>query len=436
MVAVILLTACGGSAAVSSVNTMVPLDSQHAGGAGKVGHIVIVVQENRTPDNLFQGLANADIQSWGLNNLGQKIPLQPIPLNTTFDLGHTHNAFKKIYDGGKMDGANLEFTTCGTSCPYQNVEYGYVPASDDQPYLDLASQYTFGDRMFQTNQGPSYPAHQYLIAGTSEPSVGSPLEAAENTLPLHVGAGCTAPSNSRVAMIDAAGHENTTMYPCFEHPTLMDLLDQQGISWKYYANNTNGIWTAPNSIKHLRAWTDWKNVDTTSADVLKDIAAGKLAQVTWVIPKPLASDHAGSTDGSGPSWVASVVNALGQSSYWNDTVIFVVWDDWGGWYDHVPPPNIYTSYELGLRVPLIVVSPYAKAHYVSHTNYEFGSILKFTEETFGLGSLGYTDVRANDMSDCFNFAQAKIPFKKINAPLNASFFLNNAKKGTDIPEDY
>ncbi len=90
-------------------------------------------------------------------------------------------------------------------------------------------------------------------------------------------------------------------------------------------------------------------------------------------PTKLASDHPAVTDGSGPSWVASVVNAVGESPYWNDTAIFVVWDDWGGWYDHVKP-HIFNNYELGFRVPFLVISPYARRHYISHTPHEFGSI--------------------------------------------------------------
>jgi len=134
--------------------------------------------------------------------------------------------------------------------------------------------------------------------------------------------------------------------------------------------------------------------------------------VSWVIPTGANSDHANTLSNSGPSWVASVVNAIGTSRYWNSTAVFVTWDDWGGWYDHVPP-QIFNSYELGFRVPLIVISPYAKPGYVSHVPHEFGSLLRFTEEQFGLGSLGYTDARADDLADCFNFAQAPLPYKTV-----------------------
>jgi phospholipase C len=124
------------------------------------------------------------------------------------------------------------------------------------------------------------------------------------------------------------------------------------------------------------------------------------------------------------------VNAIGESQFWNDTAIVVTWDDWGGWYDHVPPPQ-YNSYELSFRVPLIVISPYAKLHYVSHVQYEFGSILKFAEETFGLPSLGTTDARANDLSDCFDFSQPPTKFKPIPAQYPPNYFMTQPSREPD-----
>ncbi|HEY6369178.1 MAG TPA: alkaline phosphatase family protein, partial [Candidatus Sulfotelmatobacter sp.] len=142
-----------------------------AGGAprqGNVKHVVIIVQENRTPDNLFHGLPNADIANTGMNSLGQTITLAPISLANGYDLGHRHADFMLMYDNGKMDGAD-KITACDPNtagCP-PNPQFQYVQSSDVAPYFQLAQQYTFGDRMFQTNQGPSFPAHQFLLSGTS-----------------------------------------------------------------------------------------------------------------------------------------------------------------------------------------------------------------------------------------------------------------------------
>jgi phospholipase C len=225
-----------------------------------------------------------------------------------------------------------------------------------------------------------------------------------------------------VATIGPKGKAGPNVYPCFDRESIMNLMNAQRISWHYYLESGgSGDWNAVDAIKSIREGPSYPNVIWPSARVLDDIRLQNLPDVTFVTPSAAESDHAGRTNGSGPSWVASVVNAIGESSYWDHAAIIVTWDDWGGWYDHVAP-RIYDSYELGFRVPMIVISPYAKRGYVSHDNYEFGSILKFTEETFGLPSLGTTDLRSNDLSDCFDFDAKPRPFKPIHAKFSAQYF--------------
>ncbi|MGO9124569.1 MAG: Ig-like domain-containing protein [Terriglobales bacterium] len=406
-----------------------PVSGLAALGVTPIQHVVVIFQENRTPDNLFQGLPGADIASSGINSKGQVVPLAPEHLENNYDMSHSHAAFLTEYDNGKMDRFDKDTAACAPQpCTLPaNPEYFSVYPSDVVPYLQLAGQYTFGDRMFQTQQGPSFPAHQFIISGTSAPSTGSDLYAAENPTPVNEPVGCTGDANVTVALIDPTGNESQTQFPCFEHATLTDLLDAQNISWRYYTTGISGIWTGPNAIEHMRSGPDWSNVVSPSTQVLTDIANGQLAAVSWVIPDGQESDHAGINDGSGPSWVASVVNAVGNSPYWANTAIFITWDDWGGWYDHVPPSSIINSYEYGFRVPLIVVSPFAKSAYVSHVNHDFGSILKFIEETYNLPSLGYADALADDLSDCFNFGQLPMTFQKIKAPLGPEHFLHDTR---------
>jgi phospholipase C len=353
-----------------------------------------------------------------------------------------------MYRGGKSDGADLIPVVCGANmngCPPPNAQFAYVNPDDVQPYFLLAEQYTFADRMFQTNQGPSFPAHQFIISGTSAPTATSPLFAAENPISGAPVVGCIGPSTETVAMIDPSGNESSTQYPCFEHPTLTDLLDAARVTWRYYANSSISVWTGPDAIQHIcqpqisdgqRSCTgaDWGKVVIPETQVLVDIANGQLPDVSWVTPNGSDSDHATANDGSGPSWVASVVNAIGNSQYWADTAVFIAWDDWGGWYDHVAP-KIINSYEYGFRVPFIVVSPYARAGYISHVPHDFGSVLKFIENAYGLASLGYADVRADDLSDCFNFNQTPISFKAISAPLPADHFLYERGPSTDPDDD-
>jgi len=404
--------------------------------ASPIQHVIIIFQENRTTDNLFQGLPGADIASSGINSKGQVIPLTPEHLSNNYDMSHSHPAFVEQYDNGKMDRFDKDLSECAPKpCMVPpNPEYFSVYPADVAPYFQMAEQYTFADRMFQTNQGPSFPAHQFIISGTSAPSQGSDLFVSEEPIPTDVTVGCTAPQNETVQLIDPEGNEDQTMYPCFDHITLTDLLDAAGVSWRYYTPATSSIWTAPEAIYHIRFGADWNYVSRPNTNVLNDIADGQLPDVSWVIPTGQESDHADINDGSGPSWVASIVNAVGTSQYWYDTAILITWDDWGGWYDHVPP-KIINSYEYGFRVPLIVVSPFARSRYVSHVTHDFGSILKFIEVTYDLPSLGYADALADDLSDCFDVGRSPIPFQLINAPLGKEHFLNDKRPPLDPDDD-
>jgi phospholipase C len=407
-------------------------------GIQKIKYVVLIVQENRTPDNLFHGLPNADIATTGLDSKGQIVPLTQIPLAGGYDISHRHAAFVAMFDNGKMDGADKVPNGCNRKkmvCP-PHPQFVYVNPADVAPYFQLAERFTFADRMFQTNQGPSFPAHQFLISGTSAPTASSDLFAAENPhLAPHATsfAGCKAPPGTYVAMIDPSGKESSNQFPCFEHPTLTDLLDSHKIDWRYYTPGANSIWNGPNAIQHIRLGPDWAgHVVLQQTRVLTDIAKATLAPVSWIIPNGYASDHPAYNNGTGPSWVASIVNAIGNSTYWAETAVIIVWDDWGGFYDHVAP-RIYDSYEYGFRIPMIVVSPYAKLGYVSHEIHDFGSILKFIEEVYNLPSLGYADARADDLSDCFDFSQTPTPFQTIPARFNAAYFLNDKRPA--IPPD-
>jgi phospholipase C len=441
---------------------------------GKIQHIVIIFQENRTPDNLFQDPVlisdGADIATSGVISTGQTVQLAQAPLGLEYDLDHSHKAFATMYDSGKMDGDNLNATGCvqgATNCPPPNIptnpQYQYVNPSDVQPYFQMAEQYTFGDRMFQTNQGPSFPAHQFIISGTSAPSATSNQFVAENAAGITDAGdntGCTAPPAEFVELISANGNETSKIYPCTDHATLTDELDSKNISWRYYTPSAGSLWTSPNAIQHMCGpnaappnatacvGSEWLNhvvLYTTQnpAPILSDISNNQLPQVSWVIPAGANSDHSGNTANTGgPSWVASIVNAIGNSPYWSNTAIIVTWDDWGGWFDHVPPYKIVndgtswgSGYVYGFRVPLIVISPFAKPKYISHANHDFGSILNLIEETFGLASLGYADAYADDLSDCFNFSQQPLTFSTINAPLNADYFRHDSRPPTDPDDD-
>ncbi len=428
-----------------------------------VQHVVIIFQENRTPDNLFHGLQTylpaADIANSGQTSTGQTVQLTPTSIVTTYDLDHSNHAFGQMYNQGQMNGADLLHCgpAPGTTCP-PLASFQYVNPSEVGPYFSLAINYGFANRMFQSNQGPSYPAHQFIIGGTSQPNATSLFFAANNPKPFTaLTNGCDAPVTTTVDLVGPNGMKSKT-HPCFEHATLTDLIDnppagaRQGITWRYYSPGEGTIWNAPASIRHMCQpqglpatckGPDWSNgkVVLNQAQVLTDIQQNNLASVSWVIPTALDSDHARYTGATGPSWVASIVNAIGNSPYWNNTVILVTWDDWGGWYDHVAPPidGHYGYFENGFRVPLLVVSPYTPAGYVSQQTHTFGSILKFIETAFSLPLIPpgtFVDARSDDLSDFFDFSQPPRPFVTVPTQLKADFFLNDRRplEGPDNDE--
>lgn len=396
----------------------------------KIQHVVIIVQENRTVDNLFNGLKGADTVNYGYDHRGRRIPFHIVKFESKGAPCHSHVCWLTTDDGGRLDGWDL-VNPKGTSADF---DYALVDPSETKLYFEMAQTYTFADRMFQSNSGPSYPAHQYLIAGQSALVDENP-DVSETAYVW----GCDSPPGTTTTLLGSDGKDHLGPFPCFDYPTLADLMDANGISWRYYAaslGTPGGNWSAFDAIKHIRDGRDWSaDVASPETQVLKDIAAGELADVTWVTPDRADSDHAGpGVANLGPQWVASVVNAVGESKFWDSTAIFITWDDWGGWYDHVAPRRL-DAMGLGYRVPLVVISPYARLGYVSHVDHEFGSIMKFTEETFNLPSLGTVDARSDDLSDCFDFSQPPTRFSPFQTTLKPSFFSNMAPSGVPPDDD-
>jgi phospholipase C len=415
----VALTGCGASY-VMTPSPLVPSDTVSPVAGSPIDHIVVIMQENRTFDNLFNGFPGADTVQAGLSR-GMKIPLEPVGLADTRDPDHSHKQWMLAWNSGDMDG----FAQGGSKLPYS-----YVPKSDVEPYWTLAENYTVGDRMFQANTGPSFAAHQYMIAGQA-------ADVAEN--PSGSNWGCGAAADTTAALIGPNGTELPGVYPCFDYKTAADLLDEKGVTWRYYApadGDSFFILSAYQAIRHIRYGADWKqNVISPQSRILVDIANGELAQVTWIVPDWTHSDHPGSGSTEGPDWVASIVNAIGESQYWNSTAIFITWDDWGGWYDHVDPPKI-DAMGPGFRVPLIVVSPYARHGYVSHHFHEVSGFLGFIEKNFNLGTLGARDAGSDAFADCFDYSQTPLPYIPIRSRVAPGVLIHERPSGPPDEDDY
>jgi phospholipase C len=421
----------------------------------KIQHIVIIIQENRSFNNLFYGYPGAKTASYGYNSSGQKIELQPVTIATTWDLQHNAQGYMASCHGkgkGKipgtdcrMNGFDNEKWYCGSGsepkCPNKSPPYSYVPQKQTAPYFSMAQQYVLADRMYASDFDiSSFISHQYIIAGVNP----------DETFDYPDGGwGCAGAPGDRIGVLgpDRNIKGSKGVFPCWNPTTLGDELDKAGLPWSFYAvslndkgsgsgklcgsdPDTNGersaIWSAYQAIKHICYGKDW-NADVKSPPqrFLSDVKGGNLAAVTWVTPTYANSDHGGNGSDTGPSWVSSLVNAVGESQFWSSSAIFIFWDDPGGWYDPEPPAYIDND-GLGYRLPLLIISPYARKGYVSHTHYEHGSILKFVEETFGMPALAKSDKRATAPADAFDFNQSPRKFVTIRAKYDANYFLNQS----------
>src|SRR5580704_768328 len=220
-----------------------------------IKHVVIVVQENRTTDNLFNGFPGADTVRYGRGLNGQPVKLRPVDLNFPADVDHQHRAFETEYNGGRMDGWQH-----ARSYPTQDPDfpYAYVPEAQIEPYWTMAERFTLADHMFQSNTGPSFPAHLYLIAGEAAMTASNPnhLETTQFAW------GCDSPPNATVTVLTKRGREVPGPFPCLDFQTLGDVADRGHVSWRYYApplESLGSIWSAFDAIRHIRYGPYWSN---------------------------------------------------------------------------------------------------------------------------------------------------------------------------------
>src|SRR5579862_2877775 len=429
-----------------SSGTVLPHARHTSSSSGYIQHVVIVIQENRSFDDFFATFPGAVGATQGLMKTpsGQDVyvPLKEGGLNSD-SLSHDHFAFNKEYDHGKMDGFGLVKRAIkhGVQVPAGTYAYRYVNPKYIQPYWAIAQQWVLADNMFTTQGSSSFTAHQDFIAG------GTPIGTqGDNVIdfPVPSSWGCNAAPGTKTDLITPEGKEKRGVgpFPCFEYKTIRDLLDGAGLSWLYFTKPSNGsVWNAFDAIDAVRNGSEWSTkIIIPETEIFNYIDYGELPAVSYVIPDTGTSDHPGLPHDRGPDWVASVVNAVGESQYWASTVVIAVWDEWGGEYDNVPPPQL-DGQGLGPRVPMMIVSAYDKETsasqpgYVSHTQYEDGSVLKFIEETWGLGSLGTSDVRANSIADSFDFYQTPRPYVPIPVHYGKSYWKHYKPSSAPI-DDY
>ena len=380
---------------------------------GAIDHVVVVIQENRTVDNLFNGYPGADTVTRGKSG-NTYVALKEVPLEPNAGADHSYAGFVADYNGGRMNGfaRNAKGKLQGA--------YEYVRHSDVANYWSLAQRFTLADEVFQMNMGPSFAAHVNLVAAQG----GYPMAVAGNPHGHGALPGCL--GTEQVIYVDMRmPYPSPQSYgpACTEVQTIFDLLDAKHVSWRYYAPSGGfGLqyWSAPDYVQHIALGPDRQNLVNPETRILDDIRNDKLPSVSYVVPRSCTSDHphGGKSDPlAGPKWVTAITNAIGTSSYWSHTLILVTWDDWGGFYDHVPP-RVVGADQLGFRVPLLAISAYpATPGAVDHRARTQASVLSAIESVFGLPSLGQLDAQSDNLAADFRFDRAPIRY---GAPLPSS----------------
>ncbi len=312
-------------------------------------HIVIACQENRTFDHYFGfyphgglfGVPTAYAQPDGRGG-----SVTPYHLTSPFagDFAEPAHAWRTIhgeYDDGKMDGFYIA---------NGKVALGYYDARDLGYYYALADTFTLCGNFFCSLLGPTFPNRIYLLSGTS--------------------GGMTS---------------NSVAQGSLDYPTLLDLLDAYGVSWKIY-NGFGARDAGFNPASYFKRWRHDPRANVDDDAYFGDVLNGTLPQVSLIVPNIFSCEHPPASIEWGQSYIQRRIQALMDAPIWQDAAFILTYDEGGGFFEHVPPPRI-DAYGPGLRVPTLVVSPYAKRGYISPTIYDHSSILKLVEAVFGLPAL-------------------------------------------------
>jgi phospholipase C len=373
---------------------------QPAAGQGRPGHqprtpirhVISLMQENHSFDNYFGTYPGADgvpADACMPADLGDHAAgcVKPFHLakRPITDLGHSQAVFERQYRKGRMNGFVSAYRHEGLNG--ENA-MGYYDDRDLPYYWNIADRYVLFDRFFTSAAAGSVWNHMYWVTGT--------------------------PGNYQFDLIPKGGFKDL--------PTIFDRLEAAGVSWKFYVQNydptinfrtandaskgdkvSQVIWVPP--LLYAR-FVDNPELSRHIVDLdeyYRDLRRGTLPAVSYIVPSG-ASEHPPGSIQAGERFVRGLLNALAGSSAWSSSAFIWTYDDWGGWYDHVKPPQVDT-FGYGFRAPALLVSAYAKRGEVVHTQLDFTSILRFIEDNWGLRPLAERDANANSIAAGLDFTQ-------------------------------
>ena len=432
-------------------------------GIHKIRHVVVVMQENRSFDSYFGTYPGAN----GLPQRDGKFTVcSPDPrthvcvhpyhdtLNRNTAGPHEHLDAMRDIDGGKMDGfirearrglvagceRNPDAPICSLGADKPDV-MGYHDAHEIPNYWDYARHFVLMDHMFEPATSWSLPAHLFMVSEWSARchQQGDPMS-------------CINARENPIAPPDEPQNQ-TGQKPDYAWTDLTYLMHRHQVPWRYYvfkgaqpdcdddgmvckkvwqSANTPGIWNPLPWFDTVKQDDQLKNIQPMRS-FFKAAKHGKLAAISWLTPNNRVSEHPPALITRGQTYVTSVINAVMRSPDWSSTAIFLAWDDWGGFYDHVVPPRVDQN-GYGLRVPALVISPYARQGFIDHQTASLDGITKFIEDDF-LGSArldpktdGRPDPRpdvredfpqAGDLTLDFDFRQK--PRRPLLLPLHPPF---------------
>ena len=387
----------------------------------RIENIVFIVKENRTFDHMFGRFPGAEGTRVGYTCDGKKVKLGRAKPKE-YGADHSFVAGLTAVNGGNMN--------CFDAIRSGSLDrsYNQYARADIPNYWKYAERFTLADRFFSSIYGPTGVEHLWIIAAQSDRFV-------DHQRPEQAGTGppreyCDDEEERMWSFKELTPEQQDIAYaleeipaieelvrrfweerwPCTDITTLPDLLEDAGLSWRYY-DGENPYVQIMRMIKHIRTTDMWEKV-VPESQFIEDARAGELPAMSWVIPPYALSDHPGGKTAysicEGENWTVRTINAVMESPEWENTAIFLTWDDFGGFYDHVPPPHL-DLYGLGPRVPMIIISPWSKPGYIDSRTYEFASVLKFAERIYDLPTMAVRDARANDMLSAFDFDQEPNP---------------------------
>ncbi|GIU98398.1 MAG: hypothetical protein KatS3mg014_0014 [Actinomycetota bacterium] len=397
------LFACTGGGRKVAVSPTTPTAAvARADTRWPIKRVIYLMMENRSFDNLYGRFPGANGATTGLK-FGQEVPLLPAPHWLPGDLPHDRSAYLNAVNGGAYDG--FAIGQFGDPWAYTQFSEEKIPN-----YYAWARDYVLCDNFFASVAGPSYPNHFFFVAGQSNGVLDNPENIETRRMEdgrVFKSWGCDAVGEDVYVFVKDDRGNLTKHDTCFDFPTVPEQLEEAGISWAYYSavpGQAGYFWNALNAMANVFHTDLWREGDTIRAvdDLVRDIRAERIPAVTWVTPRFELSDHPPESTCFAHDWLTDVINALMKSSMWEHTALFLTWDEWGGFYDHVPPPEV-DDIGLGFRVPMLVISPYAKRGYVDDARGEFSSLLKFIEDNWGLPYLTTRIERTHNFEHVFDF---------------------------------